>query len=306
MLCILNHDASRMDKKPPRNDAEPRFRLHPVYRLGMLLAAGGTVTGALATDAPDSAHAGHGPAGAIQLAQIGATEGEGEGEGEAGGEGTVMNSAAAYLAQLALIRGHLDVGVDLYREGHTEAAVTHMKHPGHELYAGLVPAFEARGVDGFADALETLATTVEEGGEREAVEAAYTAVREGITAAEAGVPAEERNDAIMQFRVIVRLMRTAAAEYAIAVVDGRMENAHEYQDALGFVRVARRMVDRLADDSEQTARGGVNDAIAVARTQLDEIRDLWVGLVPPDTLDREPARLYGATARVELAATAID
>jgi hypothetical protein len=41
----------------------------------------------------------------------------------------------AYLTHLGLVRGHLGVGVDLYREGAQDAAQTHMKHPGDELYS---------------------------------------------------------------------------------------------------------------------------------------------------------------------------
>ena len=37
-------------------------------------------------------------------------------------------------------------------------------------------------------------------------------------------------------RVVVELLREAAAEYAIRVVDGRLANPHEYQDAYGFTQ----------------------------------------------------------------------
>lgn len=280
--------------------ADAHFRLKPVCRLGLLLAAGSSLSAGLAHAAENAQ--GLSPATSpTLLAQIVGAEAEGE-----VAVADVMSSDAAYLAQLALMRGHLHIGVALYRQGHVEAAATHMKHPGDELYAGLVPAFKARDVEGFDKALTALTTAVSDGADIATVEEALAEVELGIERARAGVPARERMDAVTQFRVIVRLMRTAAEEYAIAVVDGRVENAHEYQDALGFVRIAREHVERLAEDPEQTGREGVSEAIRTAREQLDAIDDLWVGLMPPDELDRSAERLYGATARVELAASAIE
>lgn len=281
---------------------DTHFRLKPIYRLGLLIAAGSSLPAGIAHAADNALTTSHSAAPTL-LAQIGGAEAEGEGEGA---EADVMSSDAAYLTQLALMRGHLNIGVALYREGHTEAAATHMKHPRDELYAGLVPAFKVRGVQGFEKALTALTAAVSDGADVATVEEALAEVEIGIEQARTGVPASERMDAVTQFRVIVRLMRTAAEEYAIAVVDGRLENAHEYQDALGFVRIAREHVERLAENPEQAERKGVAEAIQTAREQLDAIRDLWVGLMPPDKLDRNSERLYGATARVELAAAAID
>ena len=47
------------------------------------------------------------------------------------------------LTQLSLIRGHLFVGMELYRQGAVDHAKTHMKHPQDEIYASLRPAIRA-------------------------------------------------------------------------------------------------------------------------------------------------------------------
>ena len=80
-------------------------------------------------------------------------------EGEGGGvtETDLKTNDVAFLTRLGLIRGHLLVGYELYKQGQVDMAITHMKHPRDELYAGLVPSIEYRGGKRFDDALSNLA-----------------------------------------------------------------------------------------------------------------------------------------------------
>lgn len=293
------------DENGARSD-QNHWRLHPIYRLGIAALSSSVVMGSASAALPDAETQRNDHP--VLLAQAegaeGRAAGEGEGEGE-GGKASILRDDALYLARLGLIRGHLNVGVDLYRNGHANAAATHMKHPADELYTGLKPALEVRGAPGFADALQQLAERVESGADVDAVEQAFAAVEAGVEAAAAAVPADKRTDADTRFGVIVQLLRTAAQEYAVAFDNGSVVNAHEYQDALGFVRVARSLIETMAEDSTQLQREGVEAAVRVAREQLDAIDDLWPELVPPERLDRDPSRLFGATARIELAASAI-
>ena len=222
-------------------------------------------------------------------------------EGGEGGEGnvsaeTVINSDAAYLTQLALMRGHLNVGLDLYRSGVQQAAATHMKHPEDELYAALVPGFEARGAQSFANELGALAKVIENHGSVEEADAAYENVLRAIgSAEEAAGPV----DAATLGQVIHGLVQTAAKEFDIAIDKGVVVNAHEYQDALGFVRVAQDMATELANLTDKT------DVVDDIRAQLDAIAPIWPGVVPPERLETDPAVLYGTAARIELAALAL-
>lgn len=219
-------------------------------------------------------------------------------EGGEGGEGATSADSVAddgvYLSQLGFIRGHLLVGVNLYREGHSQASATHMKHPGSEIYTNLLPALEARKATGFSEELGALANAVEQGRPQAEVESAYAQLLEAISRAEQAVP--EQSAALLG-QMITALVRTAAAEYDIAVGDnGALENAHEYQDAFGFVQVARSLLDRLQGMTDNTA---ATSAIAL---QLDLIAPAWTGLMPPERLQTEPSVIYGAASRIELAA----
>lgn len=219
------------------------------------------------------------------------------GEGGEGGEGAASAEAiasdAVYLGQLAFIRGHLNVGVDLYRQGEQEASATHMKHPGDELYTDLLPAMESRKATGFAEQLEALAVAVTEQRPLAEVEAAYGTLQDAITLAENAVTAL---NAEILGDVILNLVRTAAAEYDIAVGEGGvLENEHEYQDALGFVRVATQLLERLDTLTENST------AVAAIRAQLDLISPIWPGLQAPARLDTAPSVIYGAAGRIEIA-----
>jgi hypothetical protein len=73
----------------------------------------------------------------------------------------VFSSDIEYLTNLNLIKGHLWVGVELYKANYIENGQHHMKHPESELYGDIIPTFEAKGTDGFSAELEKLALSVE-------------------------------------------------------------------------------------------------------------------------------------------------
>tara|TARA_R110002167_G_scaffold248781_1_gene454859 strand:- start:826 stop:1509 length:684 start_codon:yes stop_codon:yes gene_type:complete len=220
-------------------------------------------------------------------------------EGGEGGEGAssadAISSDAVYLAQLSFIRGHLYVGVSLYREGDLEAAATHMKHPGDELYAALLPAIESRDGKGFGEQLEGLADAVIERRLAADVEAAYTALLLAIGEAESAV--QDLNARTLG-EVIVDLVRTAAAEYDIAVDDeGILVEPHEYQDSLGFVHTAREKFALLETMSDSAA------ALMAIETQLEVLLPIWPSLQAPEKLSTAPSVIYGAASRIEIATT---
>jgi len=196
-----------------------------------------------------------------------------------------------YLTQLGLVRGHLYIGHQLYMNGHLEHAKTHMKHPESELYAAMIPAFKARGTSGFADELAGLANAVNQDQGHEAVDQAYQHLISAIAQNEQAV-SEQTRSAAGRLKLAADLLRVAAEEYAIAVVDGKMENAHEYQDALGFTKIAHIVISQLDDGENKTK----------ANTLIENIMPLWPSLIPPSMLETSAAQIYGTAAKVELLA----
>lgn len=216
-------------------------------------------------------------------------------EGGEGGEGATtaeaISSDAVYLGQLAFIRGHLNVGVNLYQDGYNEGAVTHMKHPGDEIYTNLLPAMEARNAVGFADELTTLAAAIESGASKQSVDTAYASLMTAIGKAEDAVTDVDAKGLGL---VIVDLIRTAAAEYDIAVADdGSLENEHEYQDSLGFVRIAQQLLTKLSSKTDNVA------AVAAIEEQIVALLPIWPSIRAPQKLETQPSVIYGAAGQIE-------
>ena len=149
-------------------------------------------------------------------------------------QAVLITDDAAYLTQLGLLRGHLMVGYELYQQSLPEMSETHMKHPGEELYADLIPAFESRGCEGFADELSDLARVVSNRDTRGVI-VSYELLTASIGRCEA---VAERETRAIVMQVILNLLTNALLEYEIGVVDGAINNVHEYQDAWGFTQVA--------------------------------------------------------------------
>jgi hypothetical protein len=275
-------------------------------RLGVALLAGTALTQPSAAHAPQSAsskeQASQAAKAAPQLLHLaqnrvggeGAEGGEGGGEGGERGAPNPATDDVAYVTQLGLVRGHLNVGMELYRAGAAEAARTHMKHPADELYATLVPAFKARRTNGFDAALEKLSAAVEKGAPVSEADAAYAAVEKEIDRVQAyarNMPVKSR------LMVAVNLVKEAAEEYAEGVENGVVRNAHEYQDAYGFTRTARRMVEQLTP-SERARSAKVVDAM---EQQFKLIEPAWPNVVPPERVKTDASLIAGAAARMELA-----
>ena len=210
-----------------------------------------------------------------------------------------MAADVDYLFRLGLMRGHLLVGNALFALGEREAARTHAKHPSDELYGAVASALAERGAVGFAAELETHANQMA-GGDEADVARAYQAVGAAIGRAEAVVdlwPA-------LAGRVIALLLREAADEYAIGVVDGQLVNAHEYQDAYGFTQVAL----ALARTQRAALPGGHADRAVFERIALriEALGELWPALAPPPTLPHDALRLRAVADDVERLALAFE
>jgi hypothetical protein len=225
--------------------------------------------------------------------------GEGEGEG-ADSDIDLGRDDIAYLTQLGLMRGHLYVGHELYIAGQIEHAKSHMKHPKSELYAEVEPAFKVRGTSGFSTELLSISDAVEGELGSNAVSSAYATLIAAIAENEAAVEAESLAPA-QKLKLVSEILRVAGEEYAIAVVDGKMQNAHEYQDALGFTTIAVAIVNEIDSGGAE-----INSAKASALELLASLKPHWPTLIPPETLTTKSSAIYVAAAKIELLSLGID
>lgn len=257
--------------------------------LGVAVASGLSVS-ALAADSEPTSTLESAP---TVIHAMATGEGGGEGEGAATAS-DLKTDDVAYLSRLGLIRGHLLVGYQLYSQQHAAMAVMHMKHPRDELYAGLVPAIEQRGGKRFDSQLSALAERVTNGADQREVDDAYKVLEAGIKAAE-----ELTKPSLKTVLLSIKdLVRTAGAEYALGVDDGKLVNAHEYQDSYGFTEIAKLRLAGLPAE----VRGQSPEAIKRVEKILNDLADLWPGIAPGDSVNGNAARLFAAAAHIEIAA----
>lgn len=182
------------------------------------------------------------------------------------------------------------VGHALYAMGEHAAARTHAKHPSDELYLDVASALELRGAPPFAAELTAYAEAMASGAAD--VTDAYAELLLAIAAAENAVA--DAPPALLA-RVIVLLLREAAREYTIGVVDGQLENAHEYQDAYGFTQIAL----GLARVQHAHVDGGDREVFRRIVALVESLTDMWPNLAPPPRLPQHAVRIDAVAADVE-------
>jgi len=250
------------------------------------------ISGALSHGASPGLHApGQSAHAQLLLAAAGGEGGEG---GEAGASD--LGTDEFYAFSLLIMRGHLRIGHELAEQGHWDAAYPHFLHPIPEGYDPIEKDLARRGVPPFEDDLKALAQAVLKH-DAKAMAAGYRVVLAKIDAAAARVDAGKRASAAYVATVATRLMRKAAAEYADSIEHGRIAEAHEYQDARGFLLEtgdylkAHASVLRAASaEGQRTLDASLAEALRAMPTA-----------VPPKALLVEPGVVSAAVSRAELA-----
>lgn len=228
-------------------------------------------------------------------------EGEGEGEASAGGEGEGEGSASlppdvAFLSGLSFMEGHIRAGLTLYEAGDLEAARTHVGHPIEEKYDAVADTLEELGLARLRGEIEALAAAAESGADYAELEALFETVRATHEEARANfTPAQ-------QVAGLVALTRTAGDEYTVAVEGGEISNLHEYQDSWGFLRVVETEAEQMVE-SDDAAIAGVGEALL---EQVAATGPAFGDIQGEGDFEMEPSILYGAAARMDIAALELD
>lgn len=205
----------------------------------------------------------------------------------------LADDSIGYLYELSLIRGHLWVGRQLAISGFREHAIMHAKHPEDEIYSSLIEVFTARGVEGFAGELQGFLDAVE-GGNSKRIKNKYQELIEAVYQSHSSITVNTEG----LLDLVNRLMQQAAAEYAVGIIDGRVDNVHEYQDARGFTEIAL-LWTRLHLEKSSLSEG---DLLVTGHLneKLEDVLVMWPALVPSDEVPFDASRLFGLAADVEI------
>jgi len=209
-------------------------------------------------------------------------------------------TATTLALNLGLMRGHLMVAAELFEAGHYELAQRHSKHPAEEVYQELLPALARFELPEFASELSAFAEVLAEGEEgRKPFRDRYALLMQTMNILEAQLPLQTQQ----QNSVAFELVKQAAYEYSVGVAaDGRVTDIQEYQDAYGFVTVAKAKVA-----GGVTAETGKDGAELAERFSL--AMSLWPTLMPAAPLQVEPERfgiLIDTMTAAGMAETACD
>ena len=198
-----------------------------------------------------------------------------------------------YLTNLNLMKGHLWVGIELYKAKHIENAKRHMKHPKSELYGDIIPTFEAKGTKGFAAELEGLALSVENEESISTIENNYQILFDAIDNNQQFV-ADVNKSIDGKITLVVSLLEIAAEEYAVGIIEGEVKNKFEYQDALGFTEVAKNILKNIQTDDMSE-----KDRLAKVINIIDSLSILWPQLVPTGNIDGDSKSILDAVKEIK-------
>ena len=193
---------------------------------------------------------------------------------------------------MGLVRGHLYVGIELYKKEYFENAKRHMKHPKSELYSAMIPTFEAKKINGFASELEALALAVEGDNDLSIVSSKYEELLKVISQNEKIVD-RESNTFSKKVYLVKTLLEIAAEEYAIGIIDGNVMNKFEYQDALGFTVVAKNVLKK-ANTLNSLEKEKQNKIIEI----IDSLMPLWPSLVPIGKINGDAKVILEAVSQI--------
>lgn len=221
-----------------------------------------------------------------------------------GGEGGETGAAhsddenANYLAELIFLEGHLRVANALYAAGVWDEARRQSTAPVNEIYTEISPDLAGRGAEAFDDRLAALAAAMANGAPTADTDAAYASVLHEID--EAGEKAGGKTAA--RLRAIAIVVADVAADFDAGVDDGTIVELKEYQDAWGYLQVVHDLVGELGQSTDPA----VQKALTKIAAQVAVMDAAFAGVMPgADAPLGDPETLFGAAARIELAALSV-
>ena len=202
--------------------------------------------------------------------------------------GDPVTDDVAYLHKQSLIAGHMIAFFDLYRIGEYDAADAHLVRPDSDIYASLIPAFEARLENGFAGALAQVAATA---GARGDIEETYQFLMTEMAGSEPELS--------VQFTMfaVADIIRSASEAFTDGVDDvGAVSDIVQYQYGYGLMAASRDLLSKVSTNDINEA-----EAIAVTHEQLDAIAIGFPALTAAQT-DGDAAMMQSAADVIERAA----
>jgi hypothetical protein len=240
---------------------------------------------------------------ALRLADAkgGGEGGEGGERGQGGEKGAEVLDRLVpeerLAVQLLLMKGHLRIGKELLDAGRTDNAREHFGHPMAEVYEDARPVLVKRGVTGLRRSLIALTEAMEGDPSQAAVAESYGRAVAAIDRALATIDGATRATPRFIYAVVLALLSSALEEYEESVKGDKIADLHEFQDARGFVLVARDWIAAHA----ATLKARDPDAYQQVAGHIDAVAAVIAPAVPTAATKADVGKVAGAVSRVELA-----
>ncbi|MEO8243269.1 MAG: hypothetical protein ABI832_13250 [bacterium] len=218
--------------------------------------------------------------------------------GEGGESGIAANAStdAAYLAELAIVEGHMLAAADLYALGLNDQAVDLSLHPQQEGTLDTLRAdIAAHNMPDPAQAITAFTVAMQAEAAQTEVNTALTAVSE-VFAADAAAEADQTR---ARFDAVVLLVKAAAEEYNNAIANGEVTDLMGWHEARSFIAIARRDLQALATIPLSAK------AAPKALTALDATTAVFGDPLATAPMAGDPQVLLGIAAKVELIASSV-
>lgn len=189
------------------------------------------------------------------------------------------------------MRGHLLVSLMLWQTGAYDQATQHALHPSGELITVIQGDLRRACLsDDTVKALANYVALAGKAGDKAAIQQAHAAALAMLDRASAAlIPAEAHSDPVFNLRVIAALLTDAQREYAEAYKDGKIAEAIEYQDSMGFYLAAKARYVTIQPVITQQYPDLDKQMTALWTT----LAELYPDVRPPDQA-ADPARLTKA------------
>ncbi|GEM_PF-1133299 len=196
---------------------------------------------------------------------------------------------AEAVAQLYEIQGHLITSQELRGRQQLPVASAHAAHPQSELFslvkddlAAAQPGSDTR----LLERLQPLPEIVgDPGASTDEVRSAYEAAFAAIEEAAVVLAGEKLQEPAFLASVIIALLESTRREYRESIDNGTVVNLEEYQDAYGYLVVARRLFQHIADDVRED---DVGEYFNVTEA-FDRLGSLLPATASPPTPPADPA-----------------
>ena len=203
--------------------------------------------------------------------------------------------SVAYLAELAIVEGHLVAALDLYAKGMVDDAIGLSYHPEAEMMDEVRERLADHGAADVTPLMTAFSAAMEAKADLPTVEAALADAQAGFAAA--ALP--EADELRTRADALVALVKAAAHEYEGSTEGGTVGDVMAYHEAHAFIEIARNLATGLA--AEPAAKTQAEKALAA----LAEADEAFGDMTQPTLEARDPAILLAVAAKVELVLSSV-